>query len=40
MSQMKEEKKITERELNKMEISTILHRDFKDMVIEILTGFE
>ena len=40
MSQMKEEDKITEREVNKMDISNMLDRELKVMVIKILTGLE
>ena len=36
MSQMKEQDKITARELNEMEISNMPDREFKVMVIKIL----
>ena len=39
-SQTKEQGKITERELNKMEISNTFDREVKIMVTEILTGLE
>ena len=37
MSQMKQQDKITARELNEME-TNMLHGEFKIMVIKILTG--
>ena len=37
---MKEQVKIRTRELNEMEISNMLDREFKVMVIKILSGFE
>ena len=40
MSQMKEQDKITARELNKMEIRNMPDREFKEMVIKIFTGIE
>ena len=40
MSQMKEQDKITARELNEMEISYMSDREFKLMIIKILTGLE
>lgn len=40
MSQMKEQDKVTEKELNKMEISSMSDKEFKAMVIKICTGLE
>ena len=40
MSQMKEQEKITARELNEMEVSNIPDREFKVMIIKLLTGLE
>ena len=40
MSQMKEQDKITVRELNEMALSNMPDREFKVMVIKILTGLE
>ena len=40
MSQMKEQDKITARELNKTEISSMPDRKFKAMVVKILTRLE
>ena len=37
---MKKEDKITARELNEMEISTVSNRELKVMVIKILTGLK
>ena len=38
MSQIKEQENITAKELNKMEVSNMPDREFKVMVIKILTG--
>lgn len=40
MSQMKGQENITARDLNEREISEMLDREFKVIVIEILTRFE
>ena len=40
MYQMKEQDKIKARQLNKMEINNMLDREFKVIVIKILTGLE
>ena len=40
MSQMKEQDNFTARDLSKMKISNMPDREFKVMVIKILTGFE
>ena len=40
MSQMKEQVKSTAKELNETEISNIPNREFKVMVMKILTGCE
>ena len=40
MSQMKEQDKITARNLNKMKISNMPDNELKVMIIKILTGFE
>lgn len=40
MSQMKEPNKITARELNEIQISNMPYREFKVIVIKILTGLE
>ena len=40
MSQMKEQEKIIARHLNKMKISNISDREFKVIIIRILTGLE
>ena len=40
MSQMKEQGKITAIDMNKMEIRNMPDREFKVMVIKILTRFE
>jgi len=40
MSQMKEQDKITARDLNEMEINNVPDREFKEMIIKILTGLE
>ena len=40
MSQMKEWDKITERDLNKTKINNIPDREFKVMVLKILTGLK
>ena len=40
MSQMKEQDKITARELKEMEVSNMPEEEFKVMVIKILTGFD
>ena len=40
MSQMKGKDKITARELNETEISNMTDREFKVMIINILTGLE
>ena len=40
MSQMKEQDKITTKELNETEINNMPDREFKVMVIKVLTGLE
>ena len=40
MSQMKEQDKITARDLSYMEISNMSDKEFKEMIIKILTGLE
>ena len=40
MSQMKEEDKITAREINKMEVKKMPHRELKVIIINIFTGLE
>ena len=40
MSQMKEQDKTTARDLSEMEISNMPDREFKVMLIKILTGLE
>ena len=40
MSQMKEQDKITARDLNDTEISNMPDREFKIVIIAVLTGFE
>lgn len=40
MSQMKEEDKITTKELNETEISNMPYKEFKVMMIKILNGLE
>jgi len=40
MSQMKEQNKITVRDLSKIEINSMPDRELKAMIIKILTGFE
>ena len=40
MSQMKEQDNFTARDLSKMKISNMPDREFKVMVIKILTGLE
>ena len=37
---MKEQNKTTERDLNKMDTGTMPEREFKVMIIKVLTGLE
>ena len=40
MSQIKEQDKITVKELNEIEINSVSNKEFKVMVIKILNGLE